>query len=216
MGTSAPTPWRPPTPLPTAFNTERLTLRFWQDSDAPALFEAVSESRRDLMPWLPWAPTDHLTLNQSIFFIEKFRRERENDSPMRDNFVIAIIDRRTGEPIGGTGLHRINHAAHEAEIGYWVRSSRTRQGICTEATRGLISWAFTPQTTDGSGGWGLRRVHIRCAEKNLASRSVPTKIGMRLEVQIKDDRWIESIGWANTLGWGAVASEWDTATHSPR
>lgn len=219
---TCPAPWRPPHPLPTSFETERLVLRFWEDSDAPALFRIIDQSRADMIPWLPWAPIDHLNLTQTIFCIEKFRRERAGDSPLRDNFVIAIVDRATGEPLGGTGLHRINHAAHEAEIGYWIRSDRTRQGICTEATRGLISWAFMPQATagaeggrtEGGGGWGLRRVHIRCAAANLASKAVPTKIGLRQEVRIKDERWVNTIGWVDTLGWGVLASEWDTRRHA--
>ena len=202
-------------------------LRFWQESDAPAMFRIIDRSRADLVPWLPWAAIDHLNVAQSAFWIEKFRRDQSGDSPLRDNFVLAIVDRATGEPVGGTGLHRINHAAHEAEIGYWIGSEHTRQGLCTEATRGLISWAFTPQTATGAeatgresgggasgGGWGLRRVHIRCAAANLASKAVPTKIGLRQEVRIKDERWVNTIGWVDTLGWGVLASEWDTRRHA--
>ncbi len=210
---SAPAPWRPPAPLPNQYQTERLILRHWLDADAAALFEAVNQSRADMIPWLPWATYDHLTLAQSVYNIEKWRRECETDSPARDNFVLGVIDRRTGEVLGGTGLHRIIHGAHEAEIGYWVRSSRTRQGVCTEATRGLISWAFTPPER---GGWGLRRLHIRCCSLNAASKAVPTKIGLRAEVHIKEDRWLDGIGWADTLGWGVVASEWDVDRHELR
>ncbi|MGE3109206.1 MAG: GNAT family N-acetyltransferase [Phycisphaerales bacterium] len=201
-----PEPWCMPDPLPDRRETARLVLRYWRDEDAPGLFEAVSRSREYLKPWLPWAPKEHLTIAQTIYSIENMRRERESEDPRRDNVVLAIVDRATGEPVGGTGLHRIVHAAHEAEIGYWIRQSRARQGLCTEAVRALISWAFTPRQ---AGGWALRRVHIRCCSLNVASRGVPTKIGLRQELHLHRDRWVDRHGWADTLGWGVIADEWD-------
>lgn len=201
-----PAPWTPPTPLPTRFETRRTVLRFWQPEDAPALLEAVDQDRPSLLPWLEWARTDNRNLAECTFNIERFRRERERKSPPQDNFGIGIFDRQTGAALGSTGFHRMDLASHHSEVGYFIRADRRREGLCTEAIGGLITWAFTPQDR---GGWGLRRIDIFCAGKNLASQAVPRKLGLRQEVNAINKRWVEGIGWDSTLGWGVLADEWD-------
>lgn len=175
------------------------------------MFAAIESDRASLHPWLPWAMTDNRTVYECTFQIERFKRERERTSPPADNFVLGIFDRRTGEVIGGTGLHRVVHATHQAEIGYWVRADRRRQGLCTEAVAGLLTWAFAPQS---GGGWGLRRIEIFCAGSNAASQRVPRKLGLRQEVHKRADRWVPGIGWDDTLRWGVLAHEWNPG--SPR
>lgn len=192
-------------PLPDGYETDRLLLRAWRHEDAPGMLAAIDVDRASLLPWLPWPNVDNRTLYECIFQIERFRREGARTTPPADNFVIAIIDRATGEVLGGTGLHRVAHDLHQAEIGYWLRADRRRQGVCTEAVAGLLTWAFTPQDR---GGWGLRRIEIFCAAANTASRRVPEKLGLRQEVHKRADRWVPGLGWSDTLGWGVLAEEW--------
>lgn len=204
-----PQPWSPPTPLPERFETERLVLRWYVPSDAPALFDAVSRSRGSMLPWLPWAEHDHRSVEESLYNIEWFRRGRErwDDAFMNlAGYVLGAFDSRTGALIGGTGLNRFNRSTHNAETGYWVTQQSHRRGYCSEMTAGLLTWAFTPQTR---GGWGLRRVHIFAASANAASCGVPRKLGLRQELHTLKDRWVEGHGWTDTLGWGVLAEEWD-------
>jgi RimJ/RimL family protein N-acetyltransferase len=84
--------------------------------------------------------------------------------------------------------------------------------MCTEAVAGLISWAFTDQR---EGGWGLRRIEIFCARRNLASQRVPQKLGLRQEVHRRQAGWIEGLGWEDQLGWGVVRDEWRPRTEPP-
>ena len=170
---------------------------------------AIEASRPGLLPWLPWALSDNRTLEECIYNIERFRREQEK--PTCDNFVMGIFDRATGEPLGGTGFHRLKPEQQQAEVGYWIRGDRRREGICTEAVRHLLSWGFAPQA---GGGWGFRRVEIFCAAQNEASRGVPTKIGLRREYEAKQSRWIDGVGWEDTLGWGVLTHEWDRSRHA--
>lgn len=211
MSTTTPPPWSPPTPLPGRWETPRLVLRWCEQSDAPALFAAVSADRDSLLPWLPWAPLEHRALHETIFSIEKMKRQRE--TPGVQDYTLGIVDRATGAVVGGTGLHRLRADAHEAEIGYWIRAPLRRRGLCTEAVAGLITWAFTPPS---SGGWGLRRIHIRCAGDNHASAQVPRKLGLRHEAALAQERWVDGPGWQDTLVWGVLASEWDLSTSSLR
>src|SRR5688500_17307251 len=164
---AAPPRWMPPVPLPKRRETGRLVLRWWEPEDAVAQLEALDSTgpaRAALVPWLPWAREDSRTVSQCIYNIERVRRAREKSDAT--DFVIGIFDRRGGAVLGGTGFHRVEPDVGQAEIGYWVRPDRHGQGICTEAVRGLIEWAFAPQS---SGGWGFRRIEISCAATNLAS-----------------------------------------------
>ena len=117
------------------------------------------------------------------------------------------------ELVGGTGLHRVQPAHHEAEIGYWIRAPLRQRGLCTEAVAGLLTWAFTPQAR---GGWGFRRVHIRCAGANAASARVPGKLNLPFEARHAQERWVTGVGWQDTLVWGVLAEQWDLATSSLR
>jgi ribosomal-protein-serine acetyltransferase len=178
-------------------------LRWWEPADAPALFEAVQADRPTLIPWIPWAPSEHRAPHETVYMIEKMKRDRTHPS---GPFAMAILDRATGAVVGGTGLHALHPEAHEAEIGYWVRAGLRGRGLCTEAVAGLLTWAFTPQSR---AGWGLRRAHIRCAAGNGPSAAVPRKLGLRPEARLVKDRWVPGFGWDDTLAWGVLSEEWD-------
>jgi RimJ/RimL family protein N-acetyltransferase len=212
------TPWRSPTPLPAEFRTQRLVLRWWRHEDAEGLFNAIEEGRETFLPWLPWTKVDNLNVPQCIFQIERMRRTREATDATPTDFTIGIFDRATGGVVGGTGLHRIATEHHAGEIGYWVRPGLRGAGLCTEATAGMLSWGFLPQS---KGGWGLRRIEIRCAGGNLASQRVPRKLGLREEARLVGERWVEGArdipsAWQDTLVWGVLSEEWDCARHRLR
>jgi RimJ/RimL family protein N-acetyltransferase len=207
---SDPDRWSAPTPRPTRIETERLVVRMYEPGDARALFEAVDGDRANLLPWMVWAQTDHMSESDSAYFIEMTRRKWEK--PDGDDFVMGIFDRQSGRLLGGTGLHRIRAGVREGEVGYWVHSSVRGTGICTEAAGGLISAALRSQE---EGGWGLRRIVVFNAVRNLASRRVCEKLGLRLEQRTKQDRYAGSLGeskalgYHDSLGYAVLADEWD-------
>lgn len=203
-----PTPppaWTPPTPLPDNLLVGDLRLRFWRAEDAAALLAAIESGRDRLLPWMPWAASDNRTVDECAASIERMKVKCERREPPADDFALGIFDAASGEPLGGTGLHRIIAEWHEGEVGYWVRPDRHGRGICTRAVSALLTWAFTPQT---EGGWGLRRIHIRCAGGNMASQRVPRKLGLREEARLVQERWVDGRGWDDTLVWGVLAEEW--------
>jgi RimJ/RimL family protein N-acetyltransferase len=169
------------------------------------MFAAVEANRASLLPWLPWAAVDNRTVAECTYNIERFRRAR--DEPLAE-YAMGIFDRETGDFLGGTGFHRLIPEIGQAEIGYWIRGDRARRGLCTEAVAALISSGLKPQKSE-SGGWGFRRIIIVCAEPNVASRRVPEKLGLRLELRAKGDRWLEGLGFVGTLAWGVNNDEWD-------
>lgn len=201
--------WGPPSPLPGAILTERLEIRRYETADAPALFEAVDRDRSTLLPWLPWAGFAHRNEADTLAFLRDCRQGYASvDAP---NFAMGVFRRSDGELVGGTGLHAPVAQARQAEIGYWVADAERGQGLCTEATAGLISAAFTPA---GDRGWGLRRLVIHCAALNVGSARVCEKLGLRREAVHVADRWFagsETIpaGYLDSHTYAALDHEWD-------
>lgn len=200
---TVPLPWTAPAALPEALETDRLRLRYWQARDAAGMLAALDADRSSYLPWLPWVEADNLNHEQCVFNIERFRRRRAD--PGCDDFVVGIFDKSTDAPLGGTGLHRVQPAWHEAEIGYWIDPRARGRGFCTEAIAGLIGWALAPQDR---GGWGLRRIHIRCAATNAASAAIPRKLGLTHEATLRKERFVPGIGWDDTLVFSVLVGEW--------
>ena len=164
------------------------------------MFAAIQIDRQTFLPWLPWIGTDNRSVAECIYQIERFRRNREL-RPLPE-IVLGIFDRTTGNVVGGTGLHDIHPASHQAEIGYWIRADLRGRGLCAEAVAGLIAWCLAPSS---EGGWGLRRLEIRCSAANVASARVPQKLGLVEEARLRRHRWVEGVGWDDTLIFAVVA-----------
>lgn len=187
-------------------------MRLFGRGDGPALFDAVNTHRASILPWMLWAKTDHETVADSIYFVENNRRAAARADCRRYN--MGIFDRKTGEVLGGTGLHGIDSGTLTGEIGYWVAGHRQGQGVCSEAVGGLISQALKAQR---AGGWGLRRITVFTATDNTASQRVCHKLGLRLESRTKLDRRMHYEGehgvYCDSVGFAVLADEWDFEAH---
>ena len=84
-------------------------------------------------------------------------------------------------------------------------SLRRRIRRCREAVSAHVTWAFRSPI---EGGWGLRRIHIRCASLNAASRQVPQRLGFVHEATLRKERWVDGLGWDYTLVFGMLRDEW--------
>ncbi|MBV1859476.1 MAG: GNAT family N-acetyltransferase [Nannocystaceae bacterium] len=205
--------WAAPSPLPGPVLTERLEIRRYKTGDGPALFEAVDRDRKALLPWLPWAAFAHRTEADTFAFLRDCRRGYASiDAP---DFAMGVFRRSDGELVGGTGLHAPVPQARQAEIGYWLAPDERAQGLCSEATAGLISAAFTPV---GDGGWELRRIVIRCAALNVRSVRVCERLGLRREAVHIADRWFEGsenipAGYIDSHTYAVLDHEWNIDTH---
>ena len=158
--------------VPTRIDTPRLILRCPTSADAAAQNEAVCESLADLRPYMPWAQAAP-TLAQS----EAECRRMHAKYLLREDLVMFMFERlddgREGDLVGGTGLHRIDWAQRNFEIGYWCRTSRQRQGYVAEAVQALTRLAFDRLEA--------RRVEIRTDAGNERSWRVAERAGFRLE-----------------------------------
>jgi len=174
--------------------TERLVVRCYQPSDARLLAESVSESTEHLKPWMPWAH------DEPEPFVEKEKRlvRFRGMFDLSENYVYGIFNKEETKLIGGTGLHpRLGD--NELEIGYWIHKDYVRRGLVTESTAALIKVAFEIIH--------IHRIEIHCDPVNIASASVPRKLGFTHEGTLRAktpflDRW------RDTMIWGLLDSEY--------
>lgn len=150
-------------------------MRPYRPGDAPALLEAVSSSRADLAPWLPWVEQMH-TLQQA----EESVRRLCARWLLRDDLTLGVWHRTTGELLGGTGLHRIDWDVPSFEVGYWLRTSAQGRGYMTETVRALTQFAFELLHAV--------RVEIRCERTNVRSAAVARRLGFIHEGTLRSSR----------------------------
>jgi RimJ/RimL family protein N-acetyltransferase len=126
--------------------------------------EAVDSSLEHLRPWMPWAHEAPLPLREVFELVRRFRGQFD----LGHDFVYGIFSRDESEAVGGTGLHP-RRGDGILEIGYWIRASRTGEGLCTEATAAL--------TRVGFEHCEMARIEIRADPANEASLAIPRKLG---------------------------------------
>src|SRR3954469_1726880 len=121
--------------LPEVLSAGPVELRRCRVADLDALMGAIEISQLELARWLPWAdpmPTREAEL--------EFLGTRQAAFDADEDWGYFLIESGTDELVGGAGLHP--KAPGEVEIGYWVRTDRTRRGYATAAARALTNAAF--------------------------------------------------------------------------
>src|SRR3954470_22347568 len=95
---------------------DRIVIRRYRMADAPALFEAVDQSRERLRQWMSW-----LDSHQTLADAEDYCHRVAASWAVRSGFALGIWHRETGRFLGGTGLHNIDWSVPSFDIGYWIR-----------------------------------------------------------------------------------------------
>ena len=93
-------------------------------------------------------------------------------------YPLGIFDATTGAVVGGTGVNHINRAYRIGNVGYWVSSNRTRQGIAR--------FAALQSAVLGFGELGLKRLQIVVLTHNKASQRVAEAVGAKLECEARN------------------------------
>jgi len=128
---------------------------------------AIESSQPELARWLPWAdPMPALEAERD------FLRDRQAAFDLDADWGYSLIESGTDELVGGAGLHP--RESGTVEIGYWVRTDRTRRGYATAAAGALRDAAFQYLPD-------VERVIIRMDQANVASAAVPPKLGFHLD-----------------------------------
>lgn len=167
--------------------TERLVVRCYHPSDARMLADSVRESIEHLKPWMPWAHDEPRPIEEILKGVRRFRGRFD----LNEDFVYGIFNPQETKLLGGTGLHT-RLGEREFEIGYWIHKDYTNKGLVTESTAALVKVAFEIAH--------VHRVEIHCDPANLASASIPRKLGFTHEGTLRAktpflDRWSDSMIW---------------------
>ena len=155
--------------------TERLILRPPKLGDEKPLNQAINRSLPELQKWMPWA--NDPSMQPTIRYVKKGLTSWGSDAP-RD-FPMVIIHKKSQHIIGASGFNdRSKPEVPLFEIGYWLETAFTGQGLATEMVQALTHFAFE--------SFKAARVQIVTQVGNEASRRVAEKCGFILEATLKN------------------------------
>ncbi|WP_412539284.1 GNAT family protein [Longispora sp. K20-0274] len=149
-------------------------LRLLAPYDAPALLECIAADREHFGQWLGWARDMRTPEDASGFVARGMKRLAEDAAPWVGIWLDGVL-------VGGVLVWPVDHAGGSAELGYWLARSAGGRGVVTEAVRAMTTFCF--EELD------LRKVVIRCAEKNTPSRRVPERLGFVVEGVLREQIW---------------------------
>jgi RimJ/RimL family protein N-acetyltransferase len=153
-------------------NTQRLQLRRLEPADLAPLYALYSDA--DIRRYYPdGTRTLQETKEELDWFVHGHPRHPELG-------LWATIERNSGEFLGRCGLlpWRIE-GQDEVELAFMIRKDRWREGLATEAARGIIDHAHRVL--------GLRRLVCLIMPGNTASAGVAGKVGMAFERSFTDE-----------------------------
>jgi RimJ/RimL family protein N-acetyltransferase len=100
-------------------------------------------------------------------------------------YELAAELKAGGSVIGGCTLKRTATNPDEGGLGYAINPGFQRMGYATEAAVALIRFAFEDV--------GLSLVYAECDTRNVASRRVMEKTGMKLAAVLKEHQVVKGI-----------------------
>ena len=172
--------------------TERLILREFTEEDWPAVLAYQNDD--DYLRFYPW---DERTEEDVRTFIQIFI-DQQYQQP-RSKYQFALILKETNQLIGNCGIRKGGPDSREADIGYEIASVHWGNGYATEAAHEMLVFGFEELH--------LSRIWATCIVENTASARVLEKIGMQLEVQLKEHEWMKGRMWDTSM-YGIVKDEW--------
>lgn len=141
--------------------TDRLILRGFREADASDVQALAGRFEiADTTLTIPYPYEDGMA--------EAWIAQHERTFEKCQGVTFAIAFKSDDFLVGAISLMGIE-AGHQAELGYWVGVPYWGQGVCTEAGRSAVAYAFSQL--------GLLRLHARHLSRNPSSGRVLQKIG---------------------------------------
>jgi ribosomal-protein-alanine N-acetyltransferase len=148
--------------------TKRLTLRSFREEDIDRMAQLFANP--DFMRFSLGVFTER---KQTVAFIEKVTRWDRAGIPSQ----FAVVPRGEDVIIGYCGFfYHPEHGIEDIEIGYRLDPRYWNRGLITEAARAVRDHGFRD--------WGLSRVISLIHPKNVPSRRVAGKNGMKVDKEI--------------------------------
>jgi ribosomal-protein-serine acetyltransferase len=185
-------------PLPTRDRTtRRLVLHPFRRRDAEPLVTAVRDSIDDLARWLPWAHEGY-GRSDAVRFI------RDSTAAWAESRAFDFAVRGADRPrvhLGNVSVWHTSRREQAGEIGYWIRSTVTGNGIATEAAARVMQVAFQEL--------GMHRVTLRIATGNTASERIAEKLGFVREGLLRKEVLVGG-RWLDHSLWGMLDDEFES------
>lgn len=144
-----------------------------------------------------WIPTPVRTIEEMAAYIATALREQSQGVSL----PFALVERKTGRPIGSTRYGNIDRTNHRVEIGWtWVAREWQRTAINTEAKYLLLKHAFETL--------GCIRVELKTDSLNERSRAAILRIGAREEGIFRNHMITASGRIRHSAYYSIVDSEW--------
>ena len=161
--------WKRDADQPVTLESAGIIVRPYQFSDASAFSDSARSSAAEVGKWLAWCTPDY-----DVARAEAYIRSSHVDSTSRKAYAFGIFrSGAAGAHLGGIALNRIDWPARTANLGYWVATHASRQGIGTRAAWLACRFGFERL--------GLGRIEILAETGNAPSRAVALRLGARFE-----------------------------------
>ena len=178
--------------IPRRIIIDDLVIRCLETTDANQVVVAVTESLPELLQWMPWARFEPQSVAQREDLILQWSKDWEE----KKDFPFGIF--REEQLVGCTGFH-LRHGEGQLEIGYWVRTSCTGQGIATQTARALTNAAFAlPE---------IHEVLIAHDIGNIRSEMIPKRLGFSVLKEYDVEKNADSTIGRNRL-WSMKREAW--------
>jgi [ribosomal protein S5]-alanine N-acetyltransferase len=174
--------------------TPRLLLRGIRASDAEATFATFSDPQT--MEFYGEEP--HQSVAESRELIREIARWYARREGIRWGITLRGAE-RADEVIGSCGLFKFDEGFDRAETGYELRRAYWRQGIMSEAMRGLLGFGF--------GAMALHRIEATVDDANERSKGLLRSLGFTHEGTLRQ-RFAWQGRFRDECYFGLLRDEW--------
>ncbi|MCL1694125.1 MAG: GNAT family N-acetyltransferase [Actinomycetia bacterium] len=174
--------------------TPRFIIRPFRRRDVGPMHDAVRASLPELEEWLPWA----IGYDRSV----AHRFVRDSASAWNDARAYDFAVRLHEEPdfhVGNISVWPTSPANRVGEIGYWIRSDLTGEGIGTEVTARTVQVGFEELN--------YHKIILRIAVGNERSDRIAKRLGFTFEGTLRDEVKVGTT-WIDHTSWSLLEEEW--------
>lgn len=149
------------------FETERLIIRPYVLGDAESIYKVVALKEIAATTISIPHPYPRETVDLWINFLDDSRKKG-------NSYEFGLFNKENpNEYIGNCGFVNISKVHNNGELGYFINPKYWNKGYSTEACSKIVEFGFKTLN--------LERIYGKCMVKNIASKRVMEKCGLRVE-----------------------------------
>lgn len=176
--------------LPSQIDTPRFRLRHPRLSESSQMLDLMNGNRQRLLASFPqqaeWKTEED---------VRAWTAEKAHQAAAGEVFVFSIWEKGTEKLVGQLALKSIDWKAKTVEVGYYVDSERTGQGIASESVARAKEMLLEA---------GFNRIFVRILTDNAASVALAKKMGFEFE-GIQRSAFLAGTGALSDVSvWGLV------------